>query len=78
MNCSFTDEQWQEMLDGLFHRFPSFQKAGSSAYKPGIENVIFFDQLAGHPHRSYRTIHIAGTNGKGSVSNILASVLSGR
>ncbi len=62
------------MLDALFCRFPSFQKVGADAYKPGIDRMLFFDQLAGHPHRKYRTIHIAGTNGKGSVSNMLASV----
>lgn len=62
------------MIDGLFHRFPSFQKAGAAAYKPGLDHMVFFDQMAGHPHRKYRTIHIAGTNGKGSVSSMLASV----
>ena len=64
------------MLAKLFVRFPSFQKNGASAYKPGIGNMEFFDQLAGHPHRQYRIIHVAGTNGKGSVSNMLASVLA--
>ena len=62
------------MIGDLFCRFPSFQKAGSDAYKPGIEHMMFFDQLSGHPHRKYRTIHVAGTNGKGSVANMLASV----
>ena len=62
------------MIGDLFCRFPSFQKVGSDAYKPGIEHMMFFDQLSGHPHRKYRTIHVAGTNGKGSVANMLASV----
>ena len=75
MNNNFSETAYQEMLQKLFHRFPSFQKAGASAYKPGIANMEFFDQLAGHPHRSYKIIHVAGTNGKGSVSNMLASIL---
>lgn len=64
------------MIRELFVRFPSFQKAGAGAYKPGTGNMEFFDQLSGHPHRRYLTIHVAGTNGKGSVSNMLASVLA--
>lgn len=72
----YSDTAYDEMLDRLFARFPSFQKVGSQAYKPGIGNMLFFDQLTGHPHSQYPAIHIAGTNGKGSVSNMLASVLS--
>lgn len=64
------------MIEALFKRFPSFQKVGAGAYKPGIANMEFADQLMGHPHRSYKIIHVAGTNGKGSVSNMLASVLA--
>ena len=76
MNMFFSEEAYEEMLAKLFVRFPSFQKTGASAYKPGIGNMEFFDQLAGHPHRNYKIIHIAGTNGKGSVSNMIASVLA--
>lgn len=76
MDNNFSETSYQEMLDKLFHRFPSFQKAGATAYKPGIGNMLAIDAIAGHPHRNYRIIHIAGTNGKGSVSNMLASVLS--
>lgn len=76
MDKIFSEKAYDEMIGRLFVRFPSFQKTGASAYKPGIGNMEFFDQLAGHPHRQYRTIHIAGTNGKGSVSNMLASVLA--
>lgn len=64
------------MIEGLFRRFPSFQNAGAGAYKPGIANMEFADQLMGHPHRKYKVIHVAGTNGKGSVSNMLTSVLA--
>ena len=76
MDKIFSEKAYDEMIGKLFVRFPSFQKTGASAYKPGIGNMEFFDQLAGHPHRQYKTIHIAGTNGKGSVSNMMASVLA--
>ena len=76
MCTKFSEEEYNKMLEKLFVRFPSFQKVGAGAYKPGIGNMEFFDQLAGHPHRQYRIIHIAGTNGKGSVSNMLTSALA--
>ena len=76
MNEIFTEEAYAELIDALFRRFPSFQKVGAGAYKPGIANMEFADQLLGHPHRKYKIIHVAGTNGKGSVSNMLASVLA--
>ena len=78
MSKIFSEEAYDDMIGKLFVRFPSFQKTGASAYKPGIGNMEFFDQLAGHPHRKYKIIHVAGTNGKGSVSNMITSVLSGR
>ncbi len=76
MENIFSESAYNEMLQKLFVRFPSFQKVGAGAYKPGIANMEFADQLAGHPHRNYKVIHVAGTNGKGSVSNMLASVLA--
>ena len=76
MEARYTEEQYQDMLQDLFRRFPSFQQAGTAAYKPGIENMLVFDQLTGHPHRKFKIIHVAGTNGKGSVSSMLTSVLS--
>lgn len=76
MAMNFSEERYEEMLGKLFVRFPSFQKAGAAAYKPGLDNMLFFDSLAGHPHHKYSIIHVAGTNGKGSVSNMLASVLA--
>ena len=69
----FTEEKYNEVLERIFARFPSFQQAGSAAYNPGTANMEFVDQLMGHPHRNYKIIHVAGTNGKGSVSNMLAS-----
>lgn len=76
MKTRYTEEQYQDMLQDLFRRFPSFQQAGTAAYKPGIDNMLVFDQLTGHSHRKFKTIHVAGTNGKGSVSSMLTSVLS--
>ncbi len=76
MEKKFSEEAYDDMIGKLFVRFPSFQKVGAGAYKPGIGNMEFFDQLAGHPHKRYKIIHVAGTNGKGSVSNMLASCLA--
>ena len=76
MDIHFSESAYQEMIDALFCRFPSFQKVGAGAYKPGLGNMEFMDQLRGHPHKKYKVIHVAGTNGKGSVSNMLASALS--
>lgn len=72
----FSESGYQQMIETLFRRFPSFQKVGAGAYKPGIGNMEFIDQLLGHPHKKYKVIHVAGTNGKGSVSNMMASALS--
>ncbi len=76
MENIFSEVAYNEMIEKLFLRFPSFQKVGAGAYKPGIANMEFADQLMGHPHRKYKIIHVAGTNGKGSVSNMLTSVLA--
>lgn len=69
-------EDYNRKLEWLFNRFPSYQKVGGKAYKSGIERMLAFDSLLGSPHKSYKTIHIAGTNGKGSVSHMLAAGLS--
>lgn len=76
MESGFSEEKYNEMIEKLFVRFPSFQKAGASAYKPGIAGMEFIDSMMGHPHRNYRIVHVAGTNGKGSVSNMMASALA--
>ena len=76
MTGIFSEESYNEMLAKLFVRFPSFQKVGAGAYKPGIANMEFVDQMMGHPHRRYKIVHVAGTNGKGSTSNMLASALA--
>ena len=66
---------YQEAVDYLYTRTPLFQNQGSGAYKEGLSNTIALDNHFGNPHRSYKTIHIAGTNGKGSCSHSLASIL---
>lgn len=66
---------YQETLQYLFSRLPVFQRDGQSAYKPGLYNTERLDAELGFPHRRFKSIHVAGTNGKGSVSNLLASVL---
>lgn len=64
-----------ETLDYLFSSMPSFQQVGGDAYKPGLERIAEFCRSIGNPQRNYFVIHVAGTNGKGSVSNMLAAVL---
>ena len=66
---------YTETLDYLFSSMPSFQQVGGDAYKPGLERIAEFCRSIGNPHRNYFVIHVAGTNGKGSVSNMLAAVL---
>lgn len=66
---------YPEVLEFLYSQLPMFQRTGSAAYKDNLDNTIRLDELFGHPHRFFKTIHVAGTNGKGSVSHMLASVL---
>ena len=66
---------YTKTLDFLFTSMPSFQNVGGDAYKPGLERVAMFCQYLGNPQRNFYTIHVAGTNGKGSVSHMLASIL---
>ena len=66
---------YQETITYLFNSAPMFQKIGSAAYKEGLENTIALDNHFNNPHKNFRIIHIAGTNGKGSCSHTLASVL---
>ncbi len=66
---------YQETLDWLFSQLPMFQRKGQAAYKANLDNTLELDRVLGHPHKKFKTIHVAGTNGKGSVSHLLASVL---
>lgn len=66
---------YNEAIEFLFSSLPMYQRVGSAAYKANLDNTLKLDEYFGHPHRSYPTIHVAGTNGKGSVCHMLASVL---
>ena len=68
-------KSYSEILDFLYSQLPMFQRTGSAAYKDNLENTLRLDEMFGYPHHDFKTIHVAGTNGKGSVSHILASVL---
>jgi dihydrofolate synthase/folylpolyglutamate synthase len=66
---------YKETCQYLFKQMPMFEKQGATAYKEGLENTLALDEHFGHPHQNFKTIHIAGTNGKGSCSHTLASIL---
>lgn len=66
---------YNETLEYLYQSTPVFERVGASAYKEGLSNTIALDDYFGHPHLSFRTIHVAGTNGKGSTSHTLAAIL---
>lgn len=66
---------YTETLDYLYNVAPLFQNIGQGAYKEGLSNTHALDEHFGHPHRKFRTIHVAGTNGKGSCSHTLAAIL---
>jgi dihydrofolate synthase / folylpolyglutamate synthase len=66
---------YQDTLDYLVEQLPMFQKLGPSAYRTGLDNTLKLDEYFKNPHQHFPSIHVAGTNGKGSVSHMLASVL---
>lgn len=66
---------YQNTLKYLYESIPMFQQTGGEAYKPGLETTHKLDEHFGHPHRQFKTIHIGGTNGKGSCSHTIAAVL---
>ncbi len=66
---------YQDTLAYLYNSVPMFQQVGGTAYKEGLGTTLALDAHLGHPHRTFRTIHVAGTNGKGSCSHTLAAIL---
>lgn len=74
----YTEEEYEKRVAALFERHQSVQSAGfsSDAYKPGLGGMQALDEALGHPWMHYRTVHVAGTNGKGSVASMLAAALS--
>jgi len=67
---------YDAIIEWLFNQFPSYQKVGKISYKIGLDAIAEFDERLGNPHKHYPTIHIAGTNGKGSTSHMIASALA--
>lgn len=66
---------YQETINYLFNQLPMFQRTGKAAYKANLDTTLALDAYFEHPHKNFKCIHVAGTNGKGSVSHTLASVL---
>lgn len=66
---------YKQAIDYLYNQRPAFERQGAGGYKPGLATTMAIDDMCGNPHRNYRIIHIAGTNGKGSVSSLIAAVL---
>ncbi|NOQ74337.1 MAG: bifunctional folylpolyglutamate synthase/dihydrofolate synthase [Crocinitomix sp.] len=66
--------RYQEIVDWLFQQIPNYQRQGGSAYKPGLDGIHNLLEKTGNPFRELKTIHVAGTNGKGSVSHILSTI----
>lgn len=66
---------YDETIDYLYRQMPEYQRIGDKAYKPGLDNSLALDEIFDHPHRRYKTIHVGGTNGKGSTSHLLAAIL---
>jgi len=66
---------YKETTDYLYSLLPAYHRIGKAAYKGNLDNTIELDSYFGHPHKKFRTLHVAGTNGKGSVSHMLASIL---
>lgn len=70
------NDRYEEVTAWMFDQVPMFQNVGAGAYKPGLERVEALAEAFGNPHRRFPTIHVAGTNGKGSTASLLASVLT--
>lgn len=66
---------YKDALDFLYAQLPMFHRIGAAAYKKDLNNTIALLEALGNPHLELKSIHIAGTNGKGSVSHMIASVL---
>lgn len=66
---------YNDTISYLYDSVPMFQRIGATAYKAGLDNTLALDEHFHHPHQHFKTIHIAGTNGKGSCSHTLAAIL---
>jgi len=68
-------QTYEEVINYLYDHLPYYQRSGQAAYKDNLDNTIALDIMFDHPHQNFKTVHVAGTNGKGSVSHMLASIL---
>ena len=75
MTKSFIQLKYKETLDFLYRKLPMFERIGPAAFKKDLSNISDLSAVLDHPHKRFKSIHIAGTNGKGSVSHMLASIL---
>ena len=66
---------YEKVLEYLYEQLPYYQRSGPAAYKGSLDNTLALDKFFEYPHKNFRTIHVAGTNGKGSVSHMMAAVL---
>src|SRR5947207_10622738 len=66
---------YQQTIDYLFSRLPMYSRIGPEAFKHDLTNTIRLCEFLGHPHKKFKSIHVAGTNGKGSVSHMIAAIL---
>ncbi len=66
---------YKETLNWMFQQLPMYQQKGASALKDKLDNIIYFSEVLGRPEKKFKSIHVAGTNGKGSSSHMLASIL---
>lgn len=66
---------YQQTIEYLYNSMPMFQREGKSAYKIGFGNILALCQALGNPHLKFKSVHVAGTNGKGSSSHYLAAIL---
>ncbi len=65
---------YNEVINFMYNSLPMYQRQGKAAYKADLKNTVLLDEYFKQPHKYFKSIHIAGTNGKGSVAHILASV----
>ena len=68
-------QNYGDTVEYLYKQLPDFQRVGVSAYKPDLTNTLALLKVLDNPHKKFQSIHIAGTNGKGSSSHMLASIL---
>ena len=68
-------KSYQETITWMFSKLPIYQRKGALAYRPGLNAIKILDKHIGKPHKSFKSIHIGGTNGKGSTAHMIASVI---